>query len=565
MKTNNYNKVKWLLCAAFFTLHSSLFTSCSDFFESDLTSVSGIDDRKVQKERDAFYQLNGILQLMQQVGDGYVISTELRGDLVSQTTNSTQELRDIELFQADSTNSYLNERKLYALVNNCNYFIQSLDSAYMGLKADTLASQAKCIRAWAYLNLALDYGTVQYYTEPVLSTDSKVEKQSLQLDALLDVLIADLLPYLPADGVNEQLPFTTGQYASINSYSTQYLLIPIRWMLGELYMWKENFYEAAHMYYQLMLDRKLTVSVGSRNRWRNNLCEDVSIRNWSGQFSNITSTNQISVIPYSNEFKDSQTRLPSLFYSNYQLCASSACRNIFENQQYTINLTAVPVSGDLRGRGINSDYGSYVLLAADNDSEELSEAHITKYNKLNASSSSYVLLSRSAKVYLRYAEAINRLGLHTMAMAVLKYGLNATNLLNTNYISKFEPINSYPFTDFGQVNTTIASTFNGNGPLHSRGSGDADMNASYVIDTSTGVDSLTDIENKIMNEYVLECAFEGGRFHDLMRISQYRGSANYLATQVASKLSQVKGSPRSYSEWVTWLSDRKNWYLPSSK
>jgi hypothetical protein len=521
----------------------------------------------VQQERDAFYQMAGILQLMQQIGDGYVISTELRGDLVSQTVNSTQELRDIELFQADSTNSYLNQRKLYALVNNCNYFIHSLDTEYMKEKADTLIGQAKCIRAWAYLNLVLDYGSVQYYTEPILSsTDhSQLSIANYQLEQLLPVLIADLLPYVPADGVAEQLPFSTGQYSTINSYPTRQLLIPIRWMLGELYMWQENFYEAAHMYYQLMLDRKLVVSVGYRNRWRNNLCEEVSIRNWSNQFNTLNTANQVSVIPFSSEFKNSKTNLPSLFYGNYQLCASSACRNIFESQQFTINLNAVPVSGDLRGLGITTDYGSYILRTADSNTEELTEAYITKYNKLNASSSNYVVLARSAKVYLRYAEAINRLGLYTMAMAVLKYGLTANVLVNTNLISKFEPINTFPFTDFGQVNGTIASTFKDNGPLHSRGSGDADFNQSYIIDTTSGIDSLTAVENRIMTEYVLECAFEGGRFHDLMRISQYRQSPQFLATNVAAKLASVKGSPRSYSEWVAWLSDKHNWYLPSSK
>lgn len=146
-------------------------TSCSDFFESDLNNVSPADGRKVQQERDAFYQMVGILQLMQQIGDGYVVTGELRGDLVSQTANSTQELRDIEFFEADSANSYINERRLYALVNNCNYFISSLDYDYMGLKADSLASQAKCIRAWAFLNLALDYGQVHYFTRPILGSD----------------------------------------------------------------------------------------------------------------------------------------------------------------------------------------------------------------------------------------------------------------------------------------------------------------------------------------------------------------------------------------------------------
>jgi len=128
----------FVICSLSFSV---ALTACSDFFDTDLNGVSPVDGRKVQQERDAFYQMNGILQLMQQVGDGYVVTGELRGDLVSQTVNSSQELRDIEFFTADSVNSYLNERKLYAIVNNCNYFIASLDHDYMGLKADTLASQ----------------------------------------------------------------------------------------------------------------------------------------------------------------------------------------------------------------------------------------------------------------------------------------------------------------------------------------------------------------------------------------------------------------------------------------
>lgn len=86
---------------------------------------------------------------------------------------------------------------------------------------------------------------------------------------------------------------------------------------------------------------------------------------------------------------------------------------------------------------------------------------------------------------------------------------------------------------------------------------------SYFIDISGGVDSLTDVENKIMTEYVLECSFEGNRFHDLMRISQYRSDPSYLAGKVAVKLAAVEGSPRSREQWIAFLSDRRNWYLPS--
>jgi hypothetical protein len=537
--------------------------SCSDFFESDLTNVVNTDGRQVTNRRQAFYQMCGILQLMQQIGDGYVISTELRGDNMSQTTNSTQQLRDVEFFNADTTNVYLNERKLYSLVNNCNYYIASVDSNYMGAVADTLVSQAKSIRAWAYLQLALDYGKVHYYTQPILQQNTAgVAVKDMQLSELTDTLIANLLPYCPVDGGTEMMPFTTGEYATVNSYSTRYLLLPIRYMLGELYMWKENFAEAAHMYYQLILERRLTVPSSYRNNWRNNLCDNVSYRNWDNQFSTLSSNNQVSVIPFSSDYELSGTSLPKLFSDEWQLTASPVCINAFTSQQYTINLTAVSVSGDLRGEGIYSDYGSYVMKSsATSSTQTIDQAYITKYSKLQANSSNYVCLCRAAKVYLRYAEAINRLGLHRLAMAVLKYGLNATTLGNANYVGK-EAAAAYPFIDFGQTNATIASQFSSNAPLHSRGCGSADMNPSYMIDTTSGIDSLTDVENKIMDEYTLECAFEGGRFHDLMRISQYRGSTDYLAKKVAEKLASTTGSTRTYEEWVSYLSNRQHWYLP---
>jgi hypothetical protein len=553
------------------------FGSCSDFFDNDLKNVEKIDGRKVQQDRDAFYQLNGILQLMQDIGTSYVVMGELRGDLVSQTENSSQDLRDIEFFEVDSTNAYLNERKLYALVNNCNYFISVLDSSSLGQKTDTLTAQAKCIRAWAYLQLALDYGKVHYFTQPILTNDENGvslvdlttndselnDGANTDFQSLLDLLIADLLPYLPADGVHEKLPFPSGQYSSINSFSTNYLFVPIRYMLGELYMWNENFYEAAHMYYQLMLDRGLTVPLSYRNRWRNNLCEDVSIRNWDSQFSAIYSNNQLWVIPLNSESANTRTNLADLFNSEYQLGASYRCRELFTQQQYTINLTVVPVSGDLRGEGITTDYGSYVLRQPDATKDE-HWAYVTKYNKFVANSCNYIILARASQIYLRYAEAVNRLGLHRLAMAVLKYGLNSTTLANTNYMG-LEDLTIYPFTDFGQVNRNLESVFSNNGPLHSRGCGDADMNASYSIKGNNGTDSLLDVENKIMDEYVLENAFEGERFHDLMRISQYRRSTNYLATTVALKLSQLDNTPRNYQDWVTFLSNRNNWYLPSRR
>lgn len=193
--------------------------------------------------------------------------------------------------------------------------------------------------------------------------------------------------------------------------------------------------------------------------------------------------------------------------------------------------------------------------------EERTDAYITKVRNMSYSGSYYATLCRAPLVYLRYAEAVNRLGKHQLAMAVLKYGLTAEVLSNGNYISRKE-LTGETWLDFGQVTPLYASIFESNEGLHSRGCGDADMNASYVIDVSS-TDSLTDVENKIMDEYVLECAFEGNRFHDLMRIAQYRSDPTYLAGKIAEKLAGLSNSTRSREQWLDYLSDRKHWFLPS--
>lgn len=548
--------------------------SCSDFFENDLTSVTDADGRVIATERDAFYQMCGILQQMQRVADGYYLANELRGDLLTQTRNSSQDLRDIEFFEADTDNKYLNERKYYALVNNCNFYIDRIDRGVFGTKSDTLVSQVKCIRAWAYLQLALDYGSVRYFTKPLTKVDEAVEVTDFTVsdealaeqgermlpEKLVDTLIEELLPYCPADGRTEEFPFTTGEYASIGSYPTSSLFIPIRFMLGELYMWRQDFASAANMYYQLMLDRRLTVSGSYCNKWRNSYCEEVSVRSWAGQFSSLS--NYVSVIAFSDENEDGMTRIPDLMGTEFQLAASPVCRGIFSEQQYTIGINAVPLTGDLRGEGVTSDYGTYVMSVPNSSTEEKTDAYVTKMARMTYSDTYFMSLCRSALVYLRYAEAVNRLGKHSLALAVLKYGLNADNLSNRNYIDR-EELTGESWLEFGQNILIYQSIFAGNAGLHARGCGDADMNMNYAIDTSGGVDEMTDVENKIMDEYVLECAFEGNRFHDLMRISQYRSDPSYLASKVAAKLATVDGSPRSREEWLAFLSDRRNWYLPS--
>lgn len=153
------------------------FTSCSDFFDSDSKSVVKTDGQVYTSEQEARSGMFGLLQGLQTVGDNYVLMGELRGDLMTTTSNSSQELHDISEFNAKGDNSYIKERQWYALVNNCNYYINHLDTAVTQLEKGVSVkfmrpymAQAKAIRAWSYLNLCLDYGSVRYTTQPILES-----------------------------------------------------------------------------------------------------------------------------------------------------------------------------------------------------------------------------------------------------------------------------------------------------------------------------------------------------------------------------------------------------------
>lgn len=59
-----------------------------------------------------------------------------------------------------------------------------------------------------------------------------------------------------------------------------------------------------------------------------------------------------------------------------------------------------------------------------------------------------------------------------------------------------------------------------------------------------------------MQERVLELAFEGRRYYDLMRVAMRRNDNSYLATPISMRTGTKD------EEVYNQLLDNKNWYLP---
>jgi len=529
-------------------------------FQDETQSILLEGNQRINTERDAFYAMNGILQQLQQIGDNYVIFGELRGDLMDVTTKTPQELRDINDFQADSSNTYIIPKKYYAIINNCNNLIAKIDTAVVTNGSKTLMydmKAAKTIRAWTYLQLYQIFGNVHYYTQPILNvTNQKNYTDISDFTQLSDTLLADLKSWVPGDGILEQYPDAVVInnvpifYTSIGSFVESKLFIPTRFVVGELYLMRGNYAQAANMYYQIMRTYSLTL-INNKNAW-NSTYTAYDTPNWPKLFTDLTLNEQISLIGYSNEYT-SYFLMPSLTNtSNYVFCPSSTAIKNWEEQTYSISAVA-SLSGDLRGKE-----GSYSTFTSRNDVNDLvTNTYITKYSKIG----NFIPICRASLIYLRYAEAINRYGKPNMAFTFLKYGLNKSNLENTFYVPAKELKNKDAFIDFGQNKlTTDASAilFASNTGIRSRGCGDVTLNNSFKI--PTGGDSITWVEDQLMTEYALETAFEGNRFGDLMRISNHRNNPAYLAAKVAAKFPTAQ-----QSAILTRLSDKKNWYLPEKK
>ncbi len=59
-----------------------------------------------------------------------------------------------------------------------------------------------------------------------------------------------------------------------------------------------------------------------------------------------------------------------------------------------------------------------------------------------------------------------------------------------------------------------------------------------------------------MDERARECAFEGGRFYDLMRVAKRRNDPSFLAKIVSEKY------PSGQREQIyNYLLDENNWYI----
>jgi starch-binding outer membrane protein, SusD/RagB family len=196
------------------------FGSCDDILEVDSSRVITEGEYQLAATNDSLYAMFGVFSKLQKLADTYVLAGELRADLMDVNDNADVFLKELSRMNYSSNNPYVNNIKdYYAIINNCNYIVATVDTTTIKggvLVMNRLKAAAKAVRAWTYMQLALNFGEAKYYVDPILTlTDAeKVDKTAprLSIEQLAPYLIADLLPH--KDEENMRL----GSFYSLNSY-----------------------------------------------------------------------------------------------------------------------------------------------------------------------------------------------------------------------------------------------------------------------------------------------------------------------------------------------------------
>ncbi len=473
MKKNLIYTVTFLLCGAIF------FSSCEDMLnvESDRVEYE-FDDWTLS---DSVYSVLGILKSVQGVGDRQILLNELRADLI--TISDEKAVVDIQELSRSvfnlNTNEYLDVKDYYTIINNCNIYLARVDTSLEKNNVKLMLREyvaVKSVRAWTYLQLAINYNQVPYFTEPILThsaAEDVMNKPMLSRNEIITNLIDDILPYenpsqfpMPQwDGLKlidgeKTVDVVTGQ-----------LFMPIRLLLGEMYLWRGaagDYKRAAECFYNVITGAG-TNETGTKH---NDYGYVASYREEGGKsasngfasmflrstYSSSTSKpNYFALITYANDASLGTTsNLASIFspqeeIGGAQVLASPGVISLANRQVYRYYEGEDPEKPELveYGNEVGYDLPGDLRIAATTYSQTTKDEERKEYEdiicKFNLDfppaivgmrdqdpalyPATWIILARKELAYIRFAEALMGMeregykGAMSLAMEVLKVGV----------------------------------------------------------------------------------------------------------------------------------------------
>ncbi len=448
-------------------------TSCSDMLSVD----SG--DKIEYNANDTLYSYLGILKSMQELAERQVLLGELRGDLVTTTDYVTDTLYAIANFDdpKDGSCSLLQLSDYYAVINNCNLYLSNADTAAIKSNIKYMVpeyAQVSAIRAWTYLQLVQNYGSVPFITRPINSLgvvrDFDYNANQANKDNLIDLILETGI----ADLAETRYP----QYGSFNngavSIASRKLMIPIYLVLADMYLLRgasqADYVNAAKLYYQWLKVNAPQVTIqycsatqsrvrsGKENEELYSYSPFGAWGEWASRYSYSAADDEITIIPSSanKQFGTMLMRVADVYgYTPTSRQNSSTTTNA-DGEEETSTSGAISVSRNWKTQTTPSN--AYFTLSRNqtyvfydnsttNPTRMEYESGDARYGcsteDFTYESEAYRLCSKAAKgsnfyysipiyrktqIWLRLAEAINRAGFPQMAFAILKDGITEENM-----------------------------------------------------------------------------------------------------------------------------------------
>ena len=593
MKKNLIYTIAFLLGGTF------MFSSCDDMLN--------VDSNRVEYEfedwtlNDSVYSVLGILKSVQEVADRQVLINELRADLV--TVNESKAVVDVQELSRSvfnlSSNKYLDVKDYYAIINNCNIYLARVDTTLEKNNVKLMLPEyvaVKSVRAWTYLQLAINYNNVPYFTEPILTHSAAEEVMNtpmLTRDEIVSRLIADIMPYenpaaypMPSwDADGKVLKFGYGDNGT--EVDTKLLFVPVRMLLGELFLWKGDYKNAAKFFYSQIVGsgtnetaKKYTDAgyKASYNSEGGKGFNNSFIKMFAAKTFSENSANYFTIIPFADtELYGTTSGLAAVFspqseIGGAQVVASPGIQSLAERQVYCFmkdpeDKKETPeyshfyeYTGDLRIKAT-----TYSQRGEDDNKTEYKNI-IGKFNFEEGSldmdvefvpgiKTTYLILQRKEHAYLRLAEALVGLeregyeGAMELAMTILKEGaksnyrilknpvyaervkLDADGDTLYNYIiENKDTVDIVPRMEKYLASCTdslvynfTAEVFTGNSGIHSRGSGYSERNDYYTL------------SDTCIARYLGETTMDG-KVELLTKEITYEDSLNYIADLVIDEL-----------------------------
>ena len=455
-------------------LMAVMISSCDSLLDINAQDVVE-ESESYQNVYDADNAIWGLYSKFSKLAENTIVLNELRADMMDVTPNATADQVALNNHTATVDNKYCDPTPFYEVILNANDLLANLDSMKIvkRITADDYAprySDVMAIRSWTYLQLGIHYGTVPYINKPI-SNKSDLSNPSLYVEKTLDELIFQLINDMQSVPTLAENTLSSFYNKTIQENGKSFFLnlqfINKRLILGDLYLWNDQFVEAATQYKAYMdeadanssktqMKNKISTWVwNSSNEPRFQICyqrykdQDVSsFRNmWKEIFSrSSTEVGSSTVVGLQDEMiwmfsysgiTNSTSPFIKLFANTgvgeYQLKPSAwAVDSMWGTQVQQSNGFVFD------GRGKESSYdvinGQPVVLKYLYDYYDTytTDANKTIHLDYNNITNKYSLagkwfLYRAALLHLRYAEAANRAGYPRLAYALLNNGIK------TNY------------------------------------------------------------------------------------------------------------------------------------